>query len=104
MTFLQLLFAVLLLLGNAFFVGAEFALVSVRRSQVEPLAATHRRARTVIAGLENLSMMLAAAQFGITVCSLALGAVLMGITFWSARRGYDDRASGTRDTVDDRDA
>ena len=38
------------------------------------------------------------------VFSLALGAVLMGITFWSARRGYDDRASGTRDTVDDRDA
>lgn len=75
MTFLQLLFAAVLVLGNAFFVGAEFALVSVRRSQIEPLAATHRRARTVIHGLEHLSMMLAAAQFGITVCSLALGAV-----------------------------
>ncbi|GAB2586734.1 hemolysin family protein [Streptomyces capparidis] len=75
MTVLQLLFAVLLLLGNAFFVGAEFALVSVRRSQIEPLAAHHRRARTVIHGIEHLSMMLAAAQFGITVCSLALGAV-----------------------------
>lgn len=75
MTFLQLLFGAVLVLGNAFFVGAEFSLVSVRRSQIEPLAPTHRRARTVLHGLENLSMMLAAAQFGITVCSLALGAV-----------------------------
>jgi CBS domain containing-hemolysin-like protein len=72
---LQLLLALLLVLGNAFFVGAEFALVSVRRSQVEPLAATQRRARTVLSGLENLPQMMAAAQFGVTVCSLTLGAV-----------------------------
>lgn len=38
MTVLQLLFAVLLVLANGFFVGAEFALVSVRRSQIEPSA------------------------------------------------------------------
>lgn len=75
MTFLQLLLAVLLVLGNGFFVGAEFALVSVRRSQVEPLAAAHRSARTVLYGLENLPQMMAAAQFGVTVCSLTLGAV-----------------------------
>lgn len=72
---LQLLLALLLVLGNAFFVGAEFALVSVRRSQIEPLAATQRRARTVLSGLENLPQMMAAAQFGVTVCSLTLGAV-----------------------------
>jgi hypothetical protein len=48
MSFLQIGFSVLLLLGNAFFVGAEFALVSVRRSQVEPQAeAGDRRARSV---------------------------------------------------------
>ena len=35
-------FAALLVLGNGFFVGAEFALVSVRRSQIEPLAAGGR--------------------------------------------------------------
>ncbi|MGP4000628.1 hemolysin family protein [Streptomyces sp. 8N706] len=76
MNVLQLLFAVLLVLGNGFFVGAEFALVSVRRSQIEPLAAEgSSRARTVIQGLENLPQMMAAAQFGITVCSLTLGAV-----------------------------
>ncbi|MFG2192130.1 hemolysin family protein [Streptomyces sp. NPDC048639] len=76
MSALQLLFALLLVLGNGFFVGAEFALVSVRRSQIEPLAAEgSARARTVLQGLENLPQMMAAAQFGITICSLTLGAV-----------------------------
>ncbi|MFI1971969.1 hypothetical protein BLA24_02340 [Streptomyces cinnamoneus] len=76
MSVLQLLFAVALVLANGFFVGAEFALVSVRRSQIEPKAAAGSgRARTVLTGLENLPQMMAAAQFGITVCSLTLGAV-----------------------------
>ncbi|MFF9913150.1 hemolysin family protein [Streptomyces sp. NPDC013457] len=73
MSLLQLLFAVLLVVANGFFVGAEFALVSVRRSQIEPLGGA--RARQVLYGLENLPQMMAAAQFGITVCSLTLGAV-----------------------------
>ncbi|MBO8191217.1 HlyC/CorC family transporter [Streptomyces oryzae] len=76
MSVLQLLFAALLVLANGFFVGAEFALVSVRRSQIEPLAAGGSvRARRVLRGLETLPQMMAAAQFGITVCSLTLGAV-----------------------------
>ncbi|MET7520816.1 hemolysin family protein [Streptomyces sp900116325] len=76
MSVVQLLFAGLLVLANGFFVGAEFALVSVRRSQIEPLAAAGSgRARQVLYGLENLPQMMAAAQFGITVCSLTLGAV-----------------------------
>lgn len=76
MTLAQLLFAILLVLANGFFVGAEFALVSVRRSQIEPLATEgSARARQVLHGLENLPQMMAAAQFGITVCSLTLGAV-----------------------------
>ncbi|MGW1789994.1 hemolysin family protein [Streptomyces tubercidicus] len=76
MTLVQLFFAVLLVLINGFFVGAEFALVSVRRSQIEPLATEgSSRARQVLHGLENLPQMMAAAQFGITVCSLTLGAV-----------------------------
>jgi CBS domain containing-hemolysin-like protein len=73
MSLAQLLFALLLVVANGFFVGAEFALVSVRRSQIEPLGGT--RARQVLHGLENLPQMMAAAQFGITVCSLTLGAV-----------------------------
>ncbi|MFF2202851.1 hemolysin family protein [Streptomyces sp. NPDC058145] len=73
MSVLQLLFAALLVLANGVFVGAEFALVSVRRSQIEPLGTA--RARQVLYGLERLPQMMAAAQFGITVCSLTLGAV-----------------------------
>ncbi|MCW2865941.1 MAG: HlyC/CorC family transporter [Marmoricola sp.] len=65
-----------LLLGNAFFVGAEFALVSARRTKVEPLAAEGSRvARTTLRAMEGLSQMIAACQFGVTVCSLGLGAV-----------------------------
>lgn len=73
MSLIQLLFAALLVLANGFFVGAEFALVSVRRSQIEPLGTA--RARQVLYGLERLPQMMAAAQFGITICSLTLGAV-----------------------------
>jgi CBS domain containing-hemolysin-like protein len=71
-----LLLAFALLVLNAFFVGAEFAVISARRSQVEPLAAEGRRsARTTLWALEHLSLMLACAQLGITVASLGLGAV-----------------------------
>ncbi|GHE02447.1 hemolysin family protein [Streptomyces alanosinicus] len=73
MSVLQLVFAALLVLANGFFVGAEFALVSVRRSQIEPLGTA--RARQVLYGLQRLPQMMAAAQFGITLCSLTLGAV-----------------------------
>ena len=66
---------VLLLLGNAFFVGAEFAVLSARRSQIEPLAATSARARTTLAAMEQVSLMLATCQLGVTLCSLGLGAV-----------------------------
>jgi CBS domain containing-hemolysin-like protein len=76
MTVLQLVIGALTLLTNAFFVGGEFALVSVRRAQLEPRAqAGDRRARTVVWALEHLSAMLATAQLGITVSSLVLGAV-----------------------------
>jgi CBS domain containing-hemolysin-like protein len=72
---LGLLAALVLLLANGFFVGAEFAAVSVRRAQMEPLAARSRRARRVLDAQQHLSLMLAGAQFGITLCSLGLGAV-----------------------------
>ena len=70
-----LLVAILLLAGNAFFVGAEIALVSVRRAQVEPYAdAGSPRARTTLRAMSKVSLMMAGAQLGITVCSLGLGA------------------------------
>ncbi|GAA3309669.1 hypothetical protein GCM10020295_74920 [Streptomyces cinereospinus] len=76
MTVLQLAVGALTLLTNAFFVGAEFALISVRRSQIEPRAkAGDTRARMTMWALEHLSAMMATAQLGITVSSLVLGAV-----------------------------
>lgn len=76
MTVIQLLIGLATLVVNAFFVGAEFALISVRRSQIEPLAEQgNRRARSVIWGLEHVSALMAAAQLGITLCTLVLGVV-----------------------------
>ncbi len=76
MTTLQLLIGALTLLTNAFFVGAEFAMISVRRSQIEPRAREgHRRARITLWGIEHISQVMATAQLGITVSSLVLGAV-----------------------------
>ncbi|MEW2398761.1 hemolysin family protein [Streptomyces sp. NPDC046862] len=76
MTVLQLAIGALTLLTNAFFVGGEFALISVRRSQIEPRAKEgDKRARMTLWGLEHLSALMATAQLGITVSSLVLGAV-----------------------------
>lgn len=71
-----LLLSLLLLLGNAFFVGASFAAMATRRSTLEPLAAEgSSRARSCLEALEHLGSMLATSQLGITVCSLGLGAL-----------------------------
>ncbi len=64
---------VFLLAFNAFFVGAEFALVSARRTKVEPLVLEgNRRAKITLRAMERVSLMMAGAQMGITVCSLLL--------------------------------
>jgi CBS domain containing-hemolysin-like protein len=71
---LALLAAVLLLAGNAFFVGAEFALVSARRDRLESMAGSGQGAAAVVLRAHaDLSRMLAASQLGITICSLLLG-------------------------------
>ena len=65
-----------LLLGNAFFVGAEFAVMTARRSRLEPLAqAGSKRARVSLVALEQVASLLTTAQLGITLCSVGLGAV-----------------------------
>jgi CBS domain containing-hemolysin-like protein len=75
-TAVQLLIGLATLVVNAFFVGAEFALISVRRSQIEPHADQgDRRAKSVLWGLEHVSALMAAAQLGITLCTLVLGVV-----------------------------
>lgn len=64
---------VLLLAVNAFFVGAEFAVISARRSQIEPRAeAGNRAAKSALYAMEHATQMLATSQLGITVCSLLI--------------------------------
>ncbi len=62
-----------LLLVNAFFVAAEFAVISARRSQIEPRAERgSRSARTALYAMEHATLMLATSQLGITICSLVI--------------------------------
>ena len=62
-----------LLFVNAFFVAAEFAVISARRSQIEPRAeAGSRAAKTALWAMEHATLMLAACQLGITVASLLI--------------------------------
>ncbi|MCU1438684.1 MAG: hypothetical protein JWP66_1771 [Naasia sp.] len=64
---------VVLLVINAFFVAAEFAVISARRSQIEPLAERGKRsAKTALFAMEHATLMLATTQLGITVCSLLI--------------------------------
>ncbi len=66
----------LLLVTNAFFVAAEFALVSARRSRIELRAAQgSAMARTTVTAMQRVSLVMAGAQLGITIASLGLGAV-----------------------------
>lgn len=71
-----LIWLVVLLLANAFFVAAEFGVVSAKRSQIEPRAeAGSKAAKTTLYAMEHVSTMLAICQLGITVCSLLIGNV-----------------------------
>ncbi|HUQ31947.1 MAG TPA: hemolysin family protein [Pyrinomonadaceae bacterium] len=73
-TFLYILAIILLVFANGFFVAAEFALVGVRRSRIEALAAEgNLKARRLLGILNNLNAYLSASQLGITLASLALG-------------------------------
>ncbi|MEV4837396.1 hemolysin family protein [Nonomuraea sp. NPDC049486] len=73
---LGLALTLFLLVGNGFFVAAEFALVAAKRHRLEKAAARgSRAAAAALAGIKELSLMLAGAQLGITLCSLGLGVV-----------------------------
>src|SRR5438477_802878 len=74
----QIILKILLLLGlvvvNGFFVAAEFALVKIRDTQLEPLVAKgHRRAKIARQIITHLNSFLSATQLGITMASLGLG-------------------------------
>src|SRR5262245_10608447 len=71
---LKVVLVILLVAANAFFVAAEFALVSVRDTRIQQLVEMRRiGARTVQRLHQNLDEVLSAVQFGITLASIALG-------------------------------
>ena len=68
--------SVLLVLTNGFFVAAEYALVSCRRSRIETMARRgNRTAKTVLSALDNLGQYVAGVQVAITMCSVGVGSV-----------------------------
>ena len=66
---------VLLIAASAFFVAVEFSLISARRHRLEDAAATSRAARAALRNASELTLLLAGAQLGITLCALALGSI-----------------------------
>ena len=80
-----------LLAVNAFFVGAEFAVVAARRSQIEPKAqAGSWAAGVALKAMERASLMLATSQLGITVCSL----LILGVSEPAIHHLFDDLLHG----------
>jgi CBS domain containing-hemolysin-like protein len=72
----KIIFVVFLVGINAFFVAAEFALVAVRRTRIAELAAEgSRRAISAQKAIEEINVMVAGCQLGITLASLGLGAL-----------------------------
>lgn len=73
-TLFELIIVFLIIFANAFFVAAEFAIVKVRSTQLQPLAeSNNKRAKTAVKILSNLDAYLSASQVGITMTSLGLG-------------------------------
>ena len=73
---LKIFAVIVLVFVNGFFVAAEFAFVGVRRSRVETLAEEgSKSAKRLLNLLDNLNAYLSASQLGITLASLALGAL-----------------------------
>ncbi|MGO3885585.1 MAG: CNNM domain-containing protein [Mycetocola sp.] len=70
-----IIITVLLIVASAFFVIIEFALLGARRQRLEQDAPRSASARAALRGMNELTMMLAVAQLGITVCTFALGAI-----------------------------
>jgi len=76
---------------SAYFVIVEFALLGARRGRLEELAVTSASARAALRGMNDLTLMLAGAQLGITLCTFGLGAVTkpafdawLGMPDWAA--------------------
>lgn len=74
LTVVYIVIVFFLVFANGFFVASEFALVGVRRSRIETLAAAgSNNARRLLRLLDHLNAYISATQLGITMASLALG-------------------------------
>ena len=68
---------------SGLFVVIEFALLGARRHRLEELAVNSTSARAALRGMNDLTLMLAGAQLGITLCTFPLGAVTKpAVDFW----------------------
>ncbi|HIW90197.1 MAG TPA: hemolysin family protein [Candidatus Corynebacterium avicola] len=78
-----ILATIALLVASAFFVMIEFALLGARRHRLEENAQEKASSRAALRGMNELTVMLAVAQLGITACTFALGAVTKpAVTYW----------------------
>lgn len=89
---------VVIIAASAFFVAIEFALIAAKRHRLEEIAADSRAGRAALRSASELSVLLAGAQLGITLCVLALGAITkpavhhwltplfetLGLPYWGA--------------------
>jgi putative hemolysin len=74
--FLRIILVLLLVLGNAFFVAAEYALVTARRSRLDEIANLgSRRAKIALRIMDSPVRFIGTVQLGITAFSIALGAI-----------------------------
>ena len=69
------LITIALIVASAFFVIVEFALLAARRHRLEAEAPSSASARAALRGVNELTVMLAFAQLGITACTFLLGAI-----------------------------
>lgn len=77
------LITIALIVLSGFFVIIEFALLGARRHRLEEMATHSPSARAALRGMNDLTLMLAGAQLGITFCTFALGAVTKpAVDFW----------------------
>lgn len=74
-TWIVVIATVAIIALSAFFVAVEFALMAAKRHRLEDAAATSRSARAALRSSNELTLLLAGSQLGITICTLALGAV-----------------------------
>ncbi|WP_330181641.1 hemolysin family protein [Nocardia sp. NBC_01503] len=74
---------IVLIAASAFFVAVEFALIAARKHRLEDAAATSSAARAALRSASELSVLLAGSQLGITLCTVALGALTKpAVHYW----------------------